>query len=409
MTPGMVLIYSVIFLAMYIQIFFLVTFIERRGTIIRKGIPAALSHFPLISIIVPCWNEEKGIEKTLLSLLALDYPKDKLDICVVDDGSTDTTQAIARKYETHPSIRVFTKENGGKFSALNLGLTKVSGEYIACLDADSRVSPDVFTKMLPRFEDPHVMAVIPAALLEHPETLIQRAQKVEYTMAVFFKKILSLINGLHVTPGTLPLYRRKVFEQIGNFRPGHQGEDMEIAFRMHQARMYIDQVYDAHVYTVPPRTVRALFRQRTRWIYAFLNNLIDYRSMIFGKHGDFSWFTLPTSIISIFAVISVFFFSAYKIVKYIVETIMKIHFGGFHFNGVPQIDLFYLGSTTVFLMALMYILVFCSIGIGYYLTYKRLPMSYNFILFLVIYSVISPFWLMKAIYKTIFSRQMAWR
>lgn len=369
-----------------------------------------LAHFPLISIIIPCWNEEKGIEKTILSLLALDYPKDKLDICIVDDGSTDGTWAIVQKYITHPSICAFTKENGGKFSALNLGLTKIKGEYVACLDADSRVEPDVFQKMLPRFTDPAVMAVIPAAILEHPETLIQRAQKVEYTMAVFFKKILSILNGLHVTPGTLPLYRSEVFAKIGNFRPGHQGEDMEMAFRMHAARMKIDQVHDAVVYTIPPRTVRTLFRQRTRWIYAFLNNLIDYRKMLFGSHGNFSWFTLPTSIISIVAVIGVFFFSIYNIISYITKAVARVHFGGFHPTYfTPNFDLFYFGSPTIFLIVFAYALVFCSIGIGYYMVEKRLPLSYNFILFVVVYSVVSPFWIMKAIYKVAFSRQMAWR
>lgn len=93
---------------------------------------------------------------------------------------------------------------------------------------------------------------------------------------------------------TLPIYRKEVFEKLGGFRHGHNGEDMEMAFRMQTLHMKIAQVHDAVVYTIPPATIKTLYKQRTRWISSYLNNLIDYKHMIFNiKYKHFAFFTIP--------------------------------------------------------------------------------------------------------------------
>lgn len=112
--------------------------------------------------MVPCFNEERTVEATVNSLLSLDYPKEKLSLVLIDDGSTDSTWATLKKFEHHPQIQIFSKENGGKHSALNFALEKIDADLVGCLDADSFVDADALKKIIPYFDDSEVMAVTPS-------------------------------------------------------------------------------------------------------------------------------------------------------------------------------------------------------------------------------------------------------
>src|SRR3989344_9044518 len=134
--------YTLIFFIVYVQVFFFVTFFEnRKKIIIRKG-GIELGKYPAVTITVPCWNEEKTIYKTIRSLLALNYPKDKLKIFLIDDGSTDGTWNIIRKFEKYSNVKTIQKENGGKYTALNMGLEMMETDFFGCLDADSFVDKE---------------------------------------------------------------------------------------------------------------------------------------------------------------------------------------------------------------------------------------------------------------------------
>src|SRR3989344_5464142 len=152
--------YIFIFFAVYAQVFFLVSFLEnRKKIIIRKG-AVKLEKYPEVSVVVPCWNEERTIFKTVQSLFRLNYPQDKLKIFLVDDGSTDGTWNIIRKFSKHKNVTVFRKENGGKYTALNYGLAQSKSEFFGCLDADSIVDPEALVRIMSYFEkDKKAMAV----------------------------------------------------------------------------------------------------------------------------------------------------------------------------------------------------------------------------------------------------------
>ena len=119
MSLFMIIFYSLSFLAVYVQVFFLVTFLENRKKIFIRHEKLNLDHYPTTTIVVPCYNEEKTVAITLESLLSLAYPKDKLSIFVVDDGSRDNTWEILQAYKENPQIKLFKKENEGKHSAIN--------------------------------------------------------------------------------------------------------------------------------------------------------------------------------------------------------------------------------------------------------------------------------------------------
>ncbi len=404
--------YGLSFLSIYVQIFLLITFIERRKEIkYRKG-PIELKEYPSVTVVVPCWNEEKTIAGTIDSLLHLDYPADKVNIILVDDGSTDNTWQVMQSYIGHPQITAYQKENGGKHTAMNLGIEKATTPFIGCLDADSFVDSQALKRIMTYFDNPEVMAVSPAIIVTKPKNIIQRIQKVEYNWAIYTKKMLGLNDAIHVAPGPFSIFRTNVFAKIGNFRKAHNTEDMEIAYRMQANHMKIEHANDAFVYTVTPNTVKKLYKQRLRWIYGFIQNTIDYRKYIFKKeYGNFSYFTLPSGVLSIISVVFIFFFTVVNVVNFISKEVVKISTVGVSI-GTPShlLDPFYINTKAMNIVVIaLYGTVILAMLIGSRMAEGKPKFSLSYVWFFIIYSIIAPLWLLKAVYNTIFAKKTAWR
>ena len=404
--------YILIFLSVYVQVFFLLTFLEnRKKIVIRKG-NTKLSQYPAVSIVVPCWNEESTVEKTVNSLLNLNYPNDKLHIFLVDDGSTDGTFNILNKFSNYSNIKIFKKENGGKHTALNLGLEHTETDFLGCLDADSFVDVEALARIMTYFErDPLTMAVAPSVTVHNATNIIQKAQKAEYHMGVYTKKMLGFLGAINVTPGPLTIFRKKVFDDLGPYRHGHNTEDMEIAYRMQKNDYKIEHCNDAYVYTNTPKTIPKLYRQRLRWIYGFINNTIDYKSVLFKKkYGNFALFTLPTGAISILAIGYLFGRIIYNFGHFLYSKILVWNTVGFNLTASSNFDLFFVNTqAAMFLVIFIYSLVVFAIVFGRRMSEGRWVFSWNMLYFLVIFRIIAPFWILKAIYNTILSRKPDWR
>lgn len=301
-----------LFVSLYIQVFLIITLFEHREALGRKeksGKAADNEKLPTVSVIVPCFNEQSTVADTIESLKKLNYPQNKLSIIAIDDGSTDGTWSNLKKYENDPQVRLFQKTNGGKHTAVNIGIENSAGDIVGCLDADSFVHPEALNRMVPLFADRKVMAVTPAIKLRPPKRLVEYIQSAEYNMGIFLRKMYSVINAIHVTPGPFTMFRRSVFAEVGPFRSAHNTEDLEMALRLHSHNLVIENAEHAYVYTTPPRTVRALIKQRVRWTTGFLLNLKDYKRLLFSRrHGQIGTFTLPAGAISL---VTVMFFAAY--------------------------------------------------------------------------------------------------
>ena len=333
---------------------------------------------------------------------------------LVDDGSTDNTWNVLQQFANTPNIEVIHKENGGKHTAMNLGIEKATTAMIGCLDADSYVTPSALKRMIPYFDNPTVMAVSPSIIVKDPKRPIEWAQKIEYQLSVYIKKMLGLMNGIHVTPGPFSIYRIEVFQKLGPYREAHKTEDMEIAYRMHEAGMRIEQCHDAQVFTKTPPTTLALYKQRKRWIYGFINNTIDYRRLIFKeKYGAFALFTIPAGVISIFSAIYLFIFMIYSFTKFVMNKILEVQAVGVHVGTlVPsqQFSWFYVSTHAVFLITiLLYGFVFTSLMIGSKMSTGKWRPSFAMVWYIAVYSIIAPLWIMRAVINTIFRRETAWR
>lgn len=400
--------YALLFLSLYFEVFLLVSFIESlRGK--KAGKSRAIAHFPSVAIIVPCFNEARTIASTMHSLLALDYPRKKMEIIVVDDGSTDNTLTIARTYEHDPRVRVFHKENGGKHTAMNLGLSLTSAELIGCLDADSTVEKDALREIVPIFHNPKIAAVTPGIHVREPKTLLQHMQNVEYRLSLFNRFIFAALGSVFITPGPFSIFRTSVIRELGAWRYAHSTEDMEMAMRMQAAGHMIANAPRALVYTNTPRTIRALFKQRVRWTYGWLRNMVDYRRMLGNREfGDLGLIILPSAIISIIAGIYFFVRITWYSVFEAYDTYQRASIIGIH--PTASYDLFYLNTSIMMFLVLTSVgLILTLICIGSMIgTGSRRPPA-STPLFLLFYSFLTPLWLIAAVTRAVFKTGVQWR
>lgn len=287
------------FLLLFLSIFWLLILFSSEKEQKNKK----LETFPLFSAIVPAYNEEKSIMATLQSLVDLDYPKDRIEIIVVNDGSKDRTKEIVENFVAlHPTskITLLNQENQGKGKAMNTGLAVAEGEFFACLDADSFIAPNALKAMLPIFaHDQNVAAACPLLKVKNPQSILQKVQWYEYVVNMFYKFLNAKLDCIHVTPGPFSVYKTKVIKDLGGYDETTITEDLEIAIRLQKHQYKIVQTLDTVVETIVPTTWKKLFRQRIRWYKGSVDNSIKYRKLIFNKkYGDFGIIRMPTIILS---------------------------------------------------------------------------------------------------------------
>jgi biofilm PGA synthesis N-glycosyltransferase PgaC len=404
--------YIISFLAVYVQVFFLVTFLENRKKINIRSTNITLDVYPTVTIIVPCYNEEKAVMLTVDSLLELDYPKDKLNIIVVDDGSKDNTWDVLQKYSNNSQVMLLQKENGGKHTALNLGIENSSTEFVGCLDSDSSVHKEALKRIMTFFLNEETMAVAPSIVVRDPKTLIQYAQRAEYDMSHYNKKMLAFLQGIHVTPGPFSIFRKRVFDEIGPYRKAHHTEDQEIALRMHKHGLKIDHCPDAYVYTSSPSSIPKLYKQRLRWIYGFIKNATDYKDMMFRpQYGTIGMFTLPSGFISVSGVVLLMLFTFSQIYSFLSRKLLQVKAVGVSsmFGNSFSFDPFFINTRAfLFISIILYILVVAALINGRRMIHGRKIFSWDILLFLTIFSVIAPFWVLKAIWNALTGKEASW-
>lgn len=405
------LMYPFLFLSLYFQVLLLVSFFENSKKI-KEEESLEITYFPTVAIAVPCWNEEKTLAGTIDSLLALDYPKEKLSIIIVDDGSKDSTFAIAKTYEDKfpETVRAMTKANGGKHSAVNLALSLSSSELFGCLDADSSVGTQSLRTIAAYFEHhPDAKAVTPCIHIRSPKTIIQRMQAVEYLMGVFLRKAFGQLDAIQVTPGPFSIFKREIFSVIGNYRKAHNTEDYEITLRMHKNHLKIMNSHKALVYTVGPATFRGYFFQRLRWARGFLENSIDYKELFFKKeYGNFGMFTLPMAFLFMFYGLYAAFYSIYTLASHYVTVVDRWVSVGIH-PALPTFDPFYVNTNSMsFVVMVMLTMFLLTLYIGNTLSDDKQEFYHNFPIFFFLYPLLVPLFLSRAIFDTFMKRKNEW-
>jgi len=404
-----IIIYMAVFISLYMATIWLLILWENKNNIYK---PKLRRNYPSVCIIVPCFNEASTIIQTVRSLIQLDYPKDKLEILIIDDGSKDDTYQRAEQLLKHPQVKLFHKENGGKHTALNYGISKTNAEFIGCLDADSFVAPNALKLIMTYFADLNIVAVTSALKIYRPQNTIQRIQSIEYIIGIALRKALVCLDSLTVIPGPFSIYRKNIFQKIGLFIRGHNTEDMEIAFRIQSNNYRIATAVNAYVWTSSPSSLKALQQQRKRWLQGFIRNLWDYRHLIFNKqYGDLGIFILPIIVISVLLFMIVIPYTIlrlfYSAINYLFDWSMvghPIYISSFNFNW------FFINTSAVaFIGSISLLLVIIFFFIAKKISHEQLPLKTDLLIFMLFYNPLLFIWWLSAVYDVVLRKTNKWR
>lgn len=254
-------------LAFIVSSFYYRIFLEKRDR------PRYLEHGePFVTILIPAHNEEQSIESTVRYLEAmLNYPRDKFEIIVADDASTDATpQILARLQDEFPDLRVVTiVENRGKAHAFNCAVAFAKGDFILSNDADTKPNPDALWQYMSYFEREgghNVGAVTGNMLAANRTTLTAQAQENELNSIIGLIKRSQLTYGaLFAFSGANTMYRKQAVLDVGGWHAEQPTEDISIAWDMQHAGWRALFAPHIRFFLDVPEKARSLIKQRRRW------------------------------------------------------------------------------------------------------------------------------------------------
>ena len=256
---------------------------------------------PKVVVIIPAFNEEKVIERTVRSVLASTYPH--VRVIVVDDGSTDRTLEIARaaftKEVAEGKVLILTKSNSGKASAANFGLQHVNQdeEIFVAIDADTVIAPKAIARMVPHFVNANVAAIAGNAKVGNRINVWTRWQALEYiTSQNFERRALNTLGAVSVVPGAIGAWRTSAVRQVGNYPYDTVAEDADLTMSLLQAGFKVHYEDRALAFTEAPMNARGLMRQRFRWSFGILQSVWKHRGA-FWRGGTLGWIALPNILI----------------------------------------------------------------------------------------------------------------
>ena len=225
-----------------------------------------------VSIIVPAYNEEVNAVKTVQNLLLQDYPD--YEIIFVDDGSKDKTWSnITDAFGNDPKIKIFTKPNGGKASALNFGINHAAGNYVVCIDADTQLMTDAVWQMMKYFNNDKVVAVAGNVKVGNQKNILTKWQAIEYITAQNFDRLaFDYLNCITVVPGAIGAFKKISIIEAGGFTIDTLAEDCDLTIRLLRNGGVIRNCSKAIAVTEAPETFKEFTKQRFRWNYGIMQS-----------------------------------------------------------------------------------------------------------------------------------------
>jgi len=265
------------------------------------GRPAEVASYrPKVAVLIPAYNEEKVIERTVRAVLNSTYPN--LRVIVIDDGSKDGTLAVARRAfaaETAAGrVLILTKPNSGKADALNYGIEHIgNAELFVGIDADTVIAPDAISRLVPHFINPEVGAIAGNAKVGNRVNLWTRWQALEYiTSQNFERRALDVLGAVSVVPGAIGAWRVSAVREAGGFQPDTVAEDADLTMALLRLGYRVEYEDMALAYTEAPTNANGLMRQRFRWSFGILQSVYKHRG-VFARKGALGWVALPNIVI----------------------------------------------------------------------------------------------------------------
>jgi len=264
----------------------------------KTGKKIAAENLPPVSIIVPGYNEEVTVLNTINSLLKTNYPV--FEIIFVDDGSKDRTlEIVTNAFSNHPQVKIFTKPNGGKATALNYGLKRSMYDFAVCIDADTQLQTDAVYHLMTYFTDEEIGAVAGTVKVGNEVNLITRWQSIEYITAQNMdRRAFDLLNSITVVPGAIGAFRKEAIEEAGGFTSDTLAEDCDLTMRILKQGYVIRNCGEAIAYTEAPETIEMLVKQRFRWSFGVMQSFWKHRkTLLNSKYRYFGMVGMPNILI----------------------------------------------------------------------------------------------------------------
>jgi peptidoglycan-N-acetylglucosamine deacetylase len=255
------------------------------------------SYNPLVTILVPAYNEEKVLSRSLETLVNLKYQKK--EIIVIDDGSTDKTNLIASWYKQY-GVKVLKKPNGGKSRALNYGLLFSRGEIVVTVDADGMLPRDAIDEIVRILSNRNVQAVSGNVKALNAKNTLMRCQQLEYITAInTLRNALDLFGAVIVVPGAFGAFRREAVVNTGHYDSDTITEDFDLTLKIQKAYGSIAASTSAIAYTEVPDTLSGLYRQRMRWVEGTYQTVAKHRDTFWNaRYGNLHRVIFPLLILS---------------------------------------------------------------------------------------------------------------
>ena len=270
------------------------------------------AYSPQISIVIPAYNEEMGVIRTLRSVLANTY-KNK-QIIVVNDGSRDRTAQMLKNFQRrHPGkFTVVNQANAGKAAAINRAVRYwATGKLVMVVDADSLLQPDAIGNMVAHFRDRRVIAAAANVKIIPTRKMLGVAQRFEYLISYRMKRALTTFNMEYIIGGVGSTFRRSVLLQANLYDTDTMTEDIDLTVKLIRKfgnrRGRIHYAADVLAYTEHVLKFRSLVNQRFRWKYGRFQTLLKHTELFFNRSHKYdkrlTWYQLPYALVGEFVLL----------------------------------------------------------------------------------------------------------
>ncbi|MFC5970157.1 glycosyltransferase [Halomarina salina] len=274
-------VFAAVFFASFATFFLYLWFVVPLAVYQHRSEQATLGpteSLPTVSVLVPAYNEEGYVGRCIDHLLDSDYPAEKFEVLVVDDGSTDGTFEEARAY-AGGQVTVHSTVNEGKHAALNYGLERTDGDIVVVVDADSFVQEDALSSAVATFQDEEVGGVASDVRVVNRRNGVSRIQTLEYILGInTFRRAFDFFGAIPVVPGCLGAFRREALVEAGGYDGDTLTEDFDLTIKVLRAGWTVKHT-TAKVWTEAPYSWRDLYRQRLRWNRGNLEVLWKHRDV----------------------------------------------------------------------------------------------------------------------------------
>ncbi len=265
------------------------------------GRPAEVASYrPKVAVLIPAYNEEKVIERTVRAALNSNYPN--LRVIVIDDGSKDRTLEVARSAfaaeEAAGQVVILSKANSGKAEALNYGIEHIEdAEIFVGIDADTIIAPDAISRLVPHFINPNIGAIAGNAKVGNRVNLWTRWQALEYiTSQNFERRALDVLGAVSVVPGAIGAWRVSAVREAGGYHIDTVAEDADLTMALLRLGYRVEYEDMALAFTEAPTNANGLMRQRFRWSFGVLQAVFKHRKVL-ARKGVLGWVALPNIVI----------------------------------------------------------------------------------------------------------------